>query len=208
MKENVRRRLGRPPSSESKVPVTDKILAAANKLFMERGYDPVSVDEIAKACGITKATIYYYYPSKAELITASLLRLMENIRKATYGILIKPIPLSERLLEITRIHIQVTSFDFETVMRKLEGVLTKEQILEMRKAEEAIANLLAEEFRKSSESGEIGKVDPKVAAHAYMSLLMLGQAKSAEGTSLFSNAEEAARQIISLLWHGMFPEKI
>jgi TetR/AcrR family transcriptional regulator len=45
----------------------DKILRAAREAFAEKGFDGVSVDEIAKRAGVKKALIYYYFPSKEEL---------------------------------------------------------------------------------------------------------------------------------------------
>ncbi len=45
----------------------EKILRAAREAFAERGYDGVSVDEIARRAGVKKALIYYYFPSKEVL---------------------------------------------------------------------------------------------------------------------------------------------
>ena len=46
----------------------DKILACAQKLFYERGYDAVGVQEIVDAAGITKPTMYHYFKSKHGLL--------------------------------------------------------------------------------------------------------------------------------------------
>ena len=43
------------------------ILNAAKKLFIEKKYNTITVDEIAKIAGITKRTLYLYYPSKLAL---------------------------------------------------------------------------------------------------------------------------------------------
>ena len=45
----------------------DRILKAARESFAEKGYDGVSVDEIARRAGVKKALIYYYFPSKEVL---------------------------------------------------------------------------------------------------------------------------------------------
>ncbi len=42
----------------------ETILEAALKLFSERGYDAVGVNEIVHAAGITKPTLYYFFQSK------------------------------------------------------------------------------------------------------------------------------------------------
>ena len=40
----------------------------AARLFSERGYDKVSIREIAKAVGIHSATIYHHFPSKVDIL--------------------------------------------------------------------------------------------------------------------------------------------
>ena len=47
-----------------------EILNKALELFKEKGYDNVTVNEIASASNISKNTFYYYYESKEELIRA------------------------------------------------------------------------------------------------------------------------------------------
>ncbi|MDR0270779.1 TetR/AcrR family transcriptional regulator [Paenibacillus sp.] len=58
------------------------ILAAAGKLFAVRGYDAVSMREIAKEAGCSHTTIYIYFEDKEallnELSMPSLLKLKEN----------------------------------------------------------------------------------------------------------------------------------
>ncbi len=50
----------------------EKILECGLKLFAERGYDAVGVQEIAEMAGITKPTLYYYFGSKEGLLNAIL----------------------------------------------------------------------------------------------------------------------------------------
>jgi len=48
----------------------EAILKAAGDLFMERGYEAVSVDAVALAAGVSKATIYARYADKEALFRA------------------------------------------------------------------------------------------------------------------------------------------
>jgi len=52
------------------------IVQAALSLFLEQGYAATSMDAVASLAGVTKQTVYRYYPSKEELFTA----VMEKIR--------------------------------------------------------------------------------------------------------------------------------
>lgn len=46
------------------------ILEKALKLFYEKGYDAIGVQEIADAAGVTKPTLYHYFGSKYGLLQA------------------------------------------------------------------------------------------------------------------------------------------
>jgi AcrR family transcriptional regulator len=48
----------------------DQIRAAALELFVRQGYEVTSLREIADRVGITKASLYYHYPSKQALLTS------------------------------------------------------------------------------------------------------------------------------------------
>lgn len=47
-------------------------MAAAQRLFMERGFDGASMDAIAEAAGVAKATVYARFPDKEALLKASI----------------------------------------------------------------------------------------------------------------------------------------
>ena len=57
-----------------------KIIDKALELFAARGYDAVSVGEIADAVGIKAPSLYNHYPSKQRYLTL-LLRLWQNCMK-------------------------------------------------------------------------------------------------------------------------------
>ena len=42
----------------------DQVLAGARRVFMADGFEGASVDEIARAAGVSKATLYKYFPDK------------------------------------------------------------------------------------------------------------------------------------------------
>ncbi|MEO0358739.1 MAG: TetR/AcrR family transcriptional regulator, partial [Pseudomonadota bacterium] len=48
----------------------DQVLDGALKVFMEHGFEGASVDEIARVAGVSKATLYSYFPDKAQLFSA------------------------------------------------------------------------------------------------------------------------------------------
>ena len=54
------------------------ILAAAGRLFRERGFESVTVAEIMKSAGLTHGGFYGYFNSKDDLIAQALADVLEN----------------------------------------------------------------------------------------------------------------------------------
>lgn len=55
------------------------ISAAAEQLFIEKGIDRTSMNEIAKAAGYSKATLYVYFKNKEEIISFLVLESMKTL---------------------------------------------------------------------------------------------------------------------------------
>ena len=79
------RRIGRPPS-EFAGEVEERILDAAAKVFLERGFSAASIEQIAAVARAGKPTIYARYPNKDALFEAAFLRRLaaRNARLATH----------------------------------------------------------------------------------------------------------------------------
>jgi AcrR family transcriptional regulator len=58
-----------------------KILGIAQKLFARRGFEGVSIREIAQAVGMTTASLYYHFPSKEEIFVAVHGRSLEAVQR-------------------------------------------------------------------------------------------------------------------------------
>lgn len=52
------------------------IIEAVNRLLAEKGFEAMTVDEVAAAVGIAKASLYKHFPSKEDLAAAAMAYLM------------------------------------------------------------------------------------------------------------------------------------
>lgn len=59
----------------------EKIMNAAQKLFARRGFEGISIRDIAQAVGMTTASLYYHFPSKEEIFVAVHGRSLENVQR-------------------------------------------------------------------------------------------------------------------------------
>ena len=54
----------------------DAIVQAVNRLLAEKGFDLMTVDEVAAEVGIAKASLYKHFSSKEDLAAAAMVRVM------------------------------------------------------------------------------------------------------------------------------------
>jgi AcrR family transcriptional regulator len=55
-----------------------ELLEAAEKLFLEKGYEQTSVSDIVKSISVAQGTFYYYFKSKEDALDAVIERGMES----------------------------------------------------------------------------------------------------------------------------------
>lgn len=62
-----------------------RILAAAQDLLTERGYERYSIDEVAHRAGVAKTTLYRRWPTKDHLIVAVVAKIQDDVPVADTG---------------------------------------------------------------------------------------------------------------------------
>jgi len=56
----------------------DAIIQAVNRLLAEKGFDAMTVDQVAADVGIAKASLYKHFPSKEDLACAAMVSVMQR----------------------------------------------------------------------------------------------------------------------------------
>ncbi|HLG83102.1 MAG TPA: TetR/AcrR family transcriptional regulator [Bradyrhizobium sp.] len=89
--------LAKQPPAASAGRKIEPVARAARQLFIEQGYSATSMEAIARAAGVSKATLYAYFPSKEALFASLIMTSCEDMTRAL------PIPdLSNGLTEALR----------------------------------------------------------------------------------------------------------
>ena len=141
-----------------------KILSAATKLFLSKGYGETSIDAIVEKSGGSKATLYSYYPTKADLFRAVVdsivttqegpeLASFDNVRDTLVdfaehrlGIVFSSnhralmrliIAERERFPDIARMYYEQGPLHSHMVLRDYFEVLIDKGLLDIRSADEA-----------------------------------------------------------------------
>jgi AcrR family transcriptional regulator len=198
------RPLGRPHMSNRKKPTKEIILENAVKLFLKKGYQLVSMDDVAKECDVTKATVYYYYSTKAELFTDAMVQMMIRISDRIKEILSIERPLKDNLLEIVKIHLHATfDIDLQTFIKDAKISLTEEQMIQMNVAEEKMYEVIEIAIENAMNNGEIPKGNSKFAAHAFFAILKVGNFRDLNNKSIINSIDEMANEIVNFFWRGI-----
>jgi AcrR family transcriptional regulator len=110
-----------PPDSGGR----EAILDTSAKLFSQRGYKEVSIRDIAQACGLTNAALYYHFKNKEDLFLAVLQRdheqTLASLHEAAHG----PGDLREDLQRLVTQYAVITCQrrqSFQTLRRDLSNL--------------------------------------------------------------------------------------
>lgn len=149
-----RRKRGRPRD-----PLADgRILAAASSLILVRGFDAMTVDEVAATAGVGKATVYRRWSKKEDLAVAAMERLYSDEM---------PVPDTGSLRgDLTEVYRGQLTFAQSPAGADYMRTLVRESMRDERMAalyrtahEQAERNV-REIFHRASSRGEIGEDAP------------------------------------------------
>lgn len=117
----------------------EQIMNEAKKLFASKGYHDVRVDDVAKACGVAKGTLYLYFKSKADLFIQVFIEELDNIMGRVMDIIHSCRKLEDALSEIfdyfqNRIRKDDYFRRFGEMHRGNSGVLSQEIVGRVKKA--------------------------------------------------------------------------
>jgi AcrR family transcriptional regulator len=84
----------------------DAIVHAVNRLLAEKGFDAMTVDEVAAEVGIAKASLYKHFPGKEDLACAAMVRVMHRTQAFLRSLPPEMAPL-DKLQAVTRWALEV-----------------------------------------------------------------------------------------------------
>jgi AcrR family transcriptional regulator len=189
--------------SETRKPYDiDSLTDVALRVFAERGYDGASMDDVARAAGITKASIYHHVSGKEALLERGLGRALD----ALFALLDEPAASNGRAVErlrhiVTRVAETTLHLLPElTVLFRVRGTSRSEReaLDRRRQFDRVVTGLIVQAQR----DGEVrADLDPRLAAR-----LIFGMSNSVvewyRGGSSLSGAA-VARAIAAIAFEGI-----
>ncbi|MGH7947814.1 MAG: TetR/AcrR family transcriptional regulator [Candidatus Binataceae bacterium] len=156
--------MGRPSAKHRKPYNRDAILDVAVRVFRERGYDGASLDDIARAAGITKASIYYHVHGKEQLLDRGVGRALDALFAVLDESGARRGAALERLKHVIRRTVEITVAmlaEVSLLLRVRGNTRVERKILARRRK---FDHLLARVVRQAQRAGQIrADVDPGLA---------------------------------------------
>lgn len=161
------------PSTGS--PKLRRILERAARLIFEKGYEGTSMQDIADACGLTKAGLYHHVPTKEALLLAIMeygMDLFEEVVLARVEHITDPL---ERL-RMTMLHnLELVTTDSSkevTIILHEHQTLTGEAQKKINARKKRYVRFLEESFRQAMARGQIRNVDPTIASFSLLGTVL------------------------------------
>lgn len=150
-------------------PAAQRILDAARPLFAARGFDGVSMQQVAVAAGVSKANVFHHFASKATLYRAVLRRSADEFR-SLLGLLGDP--QHGGLGPFARAHMRHLHANLESVGMFLRLLGESELTVQRQQAEELAAEAL-DSLIESLPQGQRGGHDSGALAIALLGANLL-----------------------------------
>lgn len=182
-----------------------RIIETASRVFAERDYHAVTMDEIAQGSGVGKGTLYRYFDSKEDLFIALMdegLALLADRLEEEQKAEVPPAEILSRM-----IHAIVRSFSehlpFFRILNGDKGrlIVRKKQLFKERRRR--LVTVLGRVLERGMASGVFRQVDPEVTPSLLIGMVW-GMVLNHSGQT---TPEALAAVIVDLFLHGtLVPE--
>lgn len=191
-----------------KVPLNarERVLSVAEILFRQRGYNVVTMRDIAEEVGIRQASLYYHFPSKEQLFVTMIEQVFERHRYGLHQALdAAGTDLRMQLHAASGWFISQPPIHFLSVMHTDMPVLNEQETQRLSLiAQQSIFEPIQQVFSLAQKQGKIRYVKPHLLAGFFLSII--------DGINYASTLPEAtskdvmASEMVAVLLDGLQPQ--
>jgi AcrR family transcriptional regulator len=150
----------------------ETILDAAARVFAEREFHEVLIDDVASAAGVGKGTIYRYFETKDELFFATILYGFDQLSAALSTSLREEVSPSRRLEKIAR---EVLRFFWNrgylfTILQSDDRRFAAREV-ELQKRRQTLSRLIQETILEGIRIGEFRGIDARIGAEIFRGMI-------------------------------------
>lgn len=184
-----------------------KIVSAAKKLFIEKGYEETNMTDIAAEVGINRPTLHYYFRTKDIMFKAVFSSIVEEGLPNIFTVITAPTTFQEKIKTVIDTYIDnfiqhpdLPRFIAGEAQRDIDHLIDTFRTLHYDKYLIAIRDMLLSEMEK----GNIKKVPIPVIYNTLFSQMSFPFLSKKMMISLFYNDEEEFLQFIAHLKEDIY----
>jgi AcrR family transcriptional regulator len=183
-----------------------QILERAARVICRQGFEATSMQEIAEACGLTKAGLYHHVKTKDALLLAIMnygMDLFEELVLDRVAGIADPL---ERLRATMARNVELVTQDSSkevTIILHEHQTLTGDAQREINARKKRYVRFLEDSLREAIDRGRVRPVDPTLAAFSFLGVV-LWTYKWYRADGRISPAQLAAG-MIDLFFDGLLP---
>jgi AcrR family transcriptional regulator len=183
----------------------ERVLREARALFLERGYAEVSMQQIADAAGMTKASLYYHFRNKEELFAQVVRHEGERLLQGAMAELDGVDSFEEQLKRAAIFAFRATKLDIGRLMSDFQRHVSEECQQRLRRDEEDHLNpmkALLPYFKRAKSRGELKDVDPTTAIPLFFAMIG-GMLKFSQHNPKIQLGDELADTLVDIYLRGV-----
>ncbi len=179
------------------------ILEAAERLFIEKGYHAVSIEQIADIAGVSKGLVHYHFTSKEQLLFCILRDMLSKLSASLDDILESPDMAKDKIRMAIKVYLNLASSRLELARITLyEEVFTEETKNHLVNLMEENVLKLAGLIKDGTIKGEFKPVNSRLVANLMRGAILevIGEAALQQRELM---ADEFADGIVEILCDGI-----
>ena len=183
-----------------------EILEGAARLIYQRGYEATSMQEIAEACGLTKAGLYHHIKTKEALLLAIQHYGMDVFEEQ---VLAKCADIADPIARLRECMARNIALVTQDASKEVSIILHEHQTLtgsakqEINVRKKRYVRFLEAAFREAAERGQIRTVDPTLAAFSFLGTVLWMYKWFHQDGKL--TARQLSDGMIDLFFEGLMP---
>ena len=185
----------------------EAILEAVARLFKEHGYDATSVRDIARAAGISQATLYYYIGSKQDALVAIYNAAMDAKLDQVLAVARSTARPAEKLRAFVRAELRSIDHDHNrwAIIQRERNSLPPDAQTQIQVKRDQVDGVLTQILEEGIAAGMFRSVPVKSARMAILG--MINRAADWYSPGGPTSAEEFAADFCDLIFHGLLPHQ-
>jgi AcrR family transcriptional regulator len=181
-----------------------RILAEATRLFANGSFTDVSMQDVADAAGVTKASLYYHFHDKQDLYTTVALNRIDELRQTMEAAVAEGGALEERLYRLSLVAFDRMEAEVFRPHIHSHQQLDEEHHSEVHRAMDRLQEPMIRCFVEAGADDSHLPVETAAALLGAVMFSLMFRLESLSASALPESREERARLAIRLFLNGYY----